>query len=227
MVECVWNVMAHAQKPDFVFRRNGRVHLNRRGCQFSRLQAREVCASAVVMLDTPCSEVVWRLLATHSIRQFPLHFPSHASPCATTFELESTHKLDCVWNVMAHAQKPDFVILRNGRVHLNRWGASVQSTTGSQGVRISGSNAGYTMFRGSVKCTGYPLHSPISSSLSLPCVPVCHHISTGLYCIAACGVMDLTRLWYMYDLLLTLSVPQPTWCWVTEWLFHNWMEIMV
>jgi hypothetical protein len=30
-------------------------------------------------------------------------------------------------------------------------GASVQSTTGSRGVRISGSNAGYTMFRGSVK----------------------------------------------------------------------------
>jgi len=28
--------------------------------------------------------------------------------------------------------------------------ASVQSTTGSRGVRISGSNAGYTMFRGSV-----------------------------------------------------------------------------
>jgi len=26
--------------------------------QFSRLQAAEVCASAVVMLDTPCSEVV-------------------------------------------------------------------------------------------------------------------------------------------------------------------------
>jgi len=38
--------------------------------------------------------------------------------------------------------------------------ASVQSTTGSRGVRISGSNAGYTMFRGSVKGTGYPLHSP-------------------------------------------------------------------
>jgi len=33
-------------------------------------------------------------------------------------------------------------------------GASVQSTAGSQGVRISGSNAGYTMFRGSVKGTG-------------------------------------------------------------------------
>jgi hypothetical protein len=42
------------------------------------------------MLDTPCSEVVWRVLATHSIRQFPLHFPFRASPCAITFQLEST-----------------------------------------------------------------------------------------------------------------------------------------
>ena len=38
------------------------------GHQFSRLLAAEVCASAVVMLDTPCSEVVLRVLATHSIR---------------------------------------------------------------------------------------------------------------------------------------------------------------
>ena len=60
-------------------------------------------------------------------------------------------------------------------------GASVQSTTGSRGVRISGSNAGYTMFRGSVKSTGYPLHSLVSPSLPLPCVTVCHHISTGVY----------------------------------------------
>jgi len=85
----LWNVMAHAQKPDFVFRRNGAVHLNRLGRQVSRLLAAEVCASAVVMLDTPCSEVEWRVLATHSIIQFPLHFPSHASPCAITFQLES------------------------------------------------------------------------------------------------------------------------------------------
>ena len=83
--------MAHAQKPDFAFRRNGRVHLNRPvGRQFSRLLAAEVCASAVVMLDKPCSEVVW-----------------------------------------------------------------------------SGN--------------GYPLHSPVSPSLPLPRVTVCHHISTGLY----------------------------------------------
>ena len=43
-------------------------------------------------------------------------------------------------------------------------GASVQSTTDSRGVRISGSNAGYTMFRSSVKGTGCPLHSPVSPS---------------------------------------------------------------
>ena len=42
-------------------------------------------------------------------------------------------------------------------------GASVQSTTGSRCVCISGSNAGYTMFRGSVKSTDYPFHSPVSS----------------------------------------------------------------
>ena len=89
--------------------------------------------------------------------------------------------LDASRNVMAHAQKPDFVSRRNGRVHLNRRGASVQSTTGSRGVRISGSNAGYTMFRGSVKSTGYPLHSPVSPSLPLPCVTMCRHISAGFY----------------------------------------------
>ena len=60
-------------------------------------------------------------------------------------------------------------------------GASVQSTTDTRAVRISGSNVGYTMFRGSVKGTGYPLHSPVSLSLPLPCFTVCHHISTGLY----------------------------------------------
>ena len=41
-------------------------------------------------------------------------------------------------------------------------GASVQSTTGSRGVRLSCSNAGYTMFRDSVKSTGYPQHSRAS-----------------------------------------------------------------
>ena len=62
-------------------------------------------------------------------------------------------------------------------------GASIQSTTGSQDTHISGSNAGYTMFQTSVKSTGYLLQSPVCPSLALPCVPECHHISTGLYYI--------------------------------------------
>ena len=45
-----------------------------------------------VMLGTPCSEVVWRVLATHSIGRFPLHFPCRASPCAMIFQLESTYR---------------------------------------------------------------------------------------------------------------------------------------
>jgi hypothetical protein len=82
---------------------------------------------------------------------------------------------------MVHAQKPDFIFRRNGPSPFKSAGASVQSTTGSRGVRISGSNDGYTMFRGSVKSTGYPLHSPVSPSLPVPCVIVSEHISTGLY----------------------------------------------
>ena len=38
-------------------------------------------------------------------------------------------------------------------------------------MRISGGNAGYTMFRGSVKSTGYPLHLSVSPSLPLPASP--------------------------------------------------------
>ena len=44
------------------------------------------------MLDAPCSEVVWRVLATHFIRQFLLHFLSRASPCAITFQVDSTNQ---------------------------------------------------------------------------------------------------------------------------------------
>jgi len=59
-------------------------------------------------------------------------------------------------------------------------GASVQSTTGSRSVRISGSNVGYTMFRGSVKGTGYPLHSSVSPSLLLLCHRVPSHFNYSL-----------------------------------------------
>jgi len=116
-VDCVWNVMAHAQKPDFVFRRNGRVHLNRWGCQFSRLLATEVCASAVVKLDTPCSEVVWRVLDTHFIRLFPLHFHSRALPCAITFQLDSIHVPDKTVN--PRKEEPAYLKSRKSKISRN------------------------------------------------------------------------------------------------------------
>jgi len=71
-------------------------------------------------------------------------------------------------------------------------GASVQSTTGNRGVRISGSNAGYTMFRCSVRSSGYPLHSPVSPSLPLPCVTVFHHISAGVLTVVSYGLSPAT-----------------------------------
>jgi len=88
IVEVSWNVISRAEtrfrlsvKRTSPFKSAGR--------QFSRLLAAELCASAAVMLDTPCSDVVWRVLATHSIRQFPFHFPYRASPRAITFQPET------------------------------------------------------------------------------------------------------------------------------------------
>ena len=98
--------------------------------------------------------------------------------------------IEVSWIVMAHSQKPDFVFRRNGRVRLNHPVASVHSTTGSRGVRISGSNAGYTMFRGSVKGIGYPLHSPVSPSLPPACVTLYRTLQLASYHsqTAACAV---------------------------------------
>ena len=67
--------MAHAQKPDLVFPRNGRVHLNRWGRQFSRLLTVEVCASAWVMLDTPRSEMAWEYWLPTPFASFPFTSP--------------------------------------------------------------------------------------------------------------------------------------------------------
>jgi hypothetical protein len=90
---------------------------------------------------------------------------------------------EAILNVMAHAQKPDFVLRREGRVHFNRQGRQFIRLLAAEvcaSAVIVGSNAGYNMFRGSVKAT-YLLRSLVSPSLPLLCVTVCHHISTGVY----------------------------------------------
>ena len=137
-VYCVWNVMAHAQKPDFVFQRNGRVHLNRRGHQSSRLLAVEVCVSPVVMLDTACSEVVWRVLATHSIRQFPPHFPSRASPCAVTLQLDFYWRPTCSLNFASqlHVGGSPYGVV-NASFSLYSRGALLTIMSQKQGVQSS------------------------------------------------------------------------------------------
>ena len=63
-------------------------------------------------------------------------------------------------------------------------GASVQSTTGRRAVHISLQGLYCSckpLFCSHVTLTGYPLHSLVSPSLLLPCLTMCHHISTGLY----------------------------------------------
>ena len=76
-------------------------------------------------------------------------------------------------------------------------GASVQSTTGSRGVRISGSNAAYTKFRGSVESTGYPLHSPVSlhfPSHASPCAITFQLDSTRIVLIEPINSADMQCL---------------------------------
>jgi len=109
----------------------------------------------------------------------------------------NTHciKVEVSWNVMAHAQKPDFVFRWNGRVHLNWRGRQFSRLLAAEvwiSAFIVGSNTGCTMFWGSVKSTGYPLHLPVSPSLPLPCITVCHHISTGLYWLCITGMFRVT-----------------------------------
>jgi len=77
---------------------------------------------------------------------------------------------------MAHAQKPDFVFRRNGRVHLSRRRRHFIGLLAAEVCALA-----VVMFRGSVKSTGYPLPSPVSPTLPLPCFTLCHRISTGVY----------------------------------------------
>ena len=108
--------MAHAQKPDYVFPWNGRVHLNLWGHQFSRLLAAEVCASAVVMLDKPRSEGVWEYWLPTPFASFPFIFPSvrHCVPPGSERALRPFTKISRT----IHGGK--VTILRNQQVQTDR-----------------------------------------------------------------------------------------------------------
>jgi len=158
--------MAHPQKLYLVFQRNGRVHLYRRGCQFSRLLAAEVCGSAVVMLDRPCPIQCTTVLATPSIRLFPFHFSTRAFPCAVRFRSCS----NTGWTVPSQAEDG----------WLPTPFASFPFTSPPVRHRVPRDSVSTLtldgLFRVKLKTAGYPLHSPLSPSLLLPCVTVCHYI---------------------------------------------------
>ena len=52
-IHCRLRLKCDGTRAETRLRRNGRVHLNRRGCQFRRLPTTKVCTAAVVILDTP------------------------------------------------------------------------------------------------------------------------------------------------------------------------------
>ena len=110
---------------------------------------------------------------------FPLNMTSSVTPCQMMWLNATTGRLRLKCD--GTLTETRFRLSAKRTSPFQSAGASVQSTTGSRGVRISGSSAGYTMFRGSVKSTGYTLHSPVYPSHPLPCVTVCHHVSTGVY----------------------------------------------
>jgi hypothetical protein len=56
------------------------------------------------MLDTPCCEVVWRVLATHSIRQFPLLHSSYIPRFFHTPQIQVTY---CILHLTKRVLSPD------------------------------------------------------------------------------------------------------------------------
>jgi hypothetical protein len=64
--------------------------------------AAELCASALTV-GSSAGYTMFRgsekVLAIHFIYHFPLHFPSRASPCAITFQVESTIRGKAVTSV--------------------------------------------------------------------------------------------------------------------------------
>jgi len=80
-------------------------------------------------------------------------------------------------------------------------GGSVDSTTGRRAVHISLQGlycSCKAVFCSHVTLTGYPLHSPVSLSLLLPCITVCQHISSAVYHHPSSGAqITIYSIWYL------------------------------
>jgi len=167
---CVWSVMAHAQNPDFV--------LLRLKCDGTCAETRFRLTAFEMWLHMCRNQIssycVWNVMAHAQKPDFvSLRLKCDGTCAETRFRLIT---FEMWWHtrrnqISSFGETEEFFWIGSG--------VSVQSTTGSRSVHMCGSNAGYIMFRGSVKGTGYPLHSSVSPSLPLSCVTVCHYVPTG------------------------------------------------
>jgi hypothetical protein len=85
------------------------------GGQFSRLLAGELCASSCRVCTARaslCSAVMWRLLVTHSIPLFPLHFSTRVSPCAITFQTQSTFEMSARLSTLNNSVPTGWVFMK-------------------------------------------------------------------------------------------------------------------
>jgi hypothetical protein len=131
-----------------------------------------------------------------------------------------TSYVEASWNVMAHAQKPYFVFRRNGRVHLNRRGRQFTRLLEAE-VCASAVVVVVVVVVEALKGTGYPLHLPVSPSLSLPCVILCHHISPGVY-----QSTPFRRQWSLYLLAWERYLP-PLAPFSCSWTMVLWSSLMM
>ena len=148
-----------------------------RSATMAQLSARREARPILLLKHRNCNS---RTRSAVNGTQFLCPFNVLQSYCADLHDAYA-NVLDCVLKCDGTRAETRFRLSAKWTIPFKSAGTSVQSTSGSRGVRISCSNVEYIMFRGSVKSTGYPLHSPVTPSLPLPCVTVCHHVSTGLY----------------------------------------------
>jgi len=73
-------------------------------------------------------------------------------------------------------------------------------------VHISVSSAGYNTFRGSVKSTGYPLHSPVFPSLPISCVTVCCQVSNALLGIIIIIIISNNNNYYKIIIIIIIII---------------------
>ena len=133
-----------------------------------------------------------RVLATHSIRQFPFHFPSRASPCATRFrtssnQMKSSHKnsyVNCIFKLWSKVLNSNFFLfpcifmehmftscwtpvfpkIKSGK----RWITVIQATCNNKGLFLNHPYATYWHYR---QCFANATKLPSSQSLATIRIP--------------------------------------------------------